>query len=160
MRLVASWMLVGVMMFVSATGAWARTTPSWWKPTPGNSWQIQLNEPPDISVEADILDVLLCETAQKTIDTIHQRGGEVICYFGAGSRENWRPDASQFPANVFGRPLDGWAGERWLDIRAEAVRAIMEQRLDLARPKDCDAVDPGNVDAYTAATGFRLTAPK
>jgi hypothetical protein len=157
-RMIVSWLMVGVVAVLSATGGLAQTSTTWWQPTPGNSWQIQLNEAPDISVDADIFDVDLWETPQKSIDTIHQRGGRVICYFSAGSRENWRPDAKQFPANAVGQPLDGWAGGRWLDIRADAVRAIMEQRLDLAQSKNCDAVDPDNVDGYTAKTGFGLTA--
>lgn len=43
----------------------------------------------------------------------------------AGSYENWRPDAADFPAADVGAPLAGWAGEKWLNIRSTAVRAIM-----------------------------------
>jgi hypothetical protein len=48
--------------------------------------------------------------------------------------------------------LDGWVGERWLDIRSTDVRALMQARLDLAEQKNCDAVEPDN------DTGFNLTA--
>ncbi len=33
----------------------------------------------------------------------------------------------------------------------------MEARLDLAKAKGCDGVDPDNVDGYANATGFPLT---
>jgi hypothetical protein len=45
----------------------------------------------------------------------------------AGSFEEWRPDALDFAAADLGNPLAGWAGERWLDIRSEAVKAIMRK---------------------------------
>jgi hypothetical protein len=33
----------------------------------------------------------------------------------------------------------------------------MKSRLDLARAKDCDGVEPDNVDGYAASSGFPLT---
>jgi len=59
---------------------------------------------------------------------------------------------------VIGRNLDGWAGERWLDIRAPVVLERMLARLDLAVSKGCDGVEPDNVDGYTNGTGFDLTS--
>ena len=132
--------------------------PTWWQPTPGTSWQIQLNGSPDITVDAEVFDVDLFDTPQGKIDALHERDRRVICSFSAGSREKWRPDADRFPAKAVGKPLDGWPGERWLDVRSDAVRRIMRQRLDLAVEKGCDAVDPDNVDGYTQDTGFPLRA--
>ena len=37
------------------------------------------------------------------VDAIHALGGHVICYVDAGTWENWRADANQFPASVLGR---------------------------------------------------------
>jgi hypothetical protein len=34
-----------------------------------------------------------------------------------GSWENWRPDKDDFPPEILGNHFDGWAGERWLDVR-------------------------------------------
>ena len=82
----------------------------------------------------------------------------MICYFSAGSFENWRSDAASFPDAIKGTALDGWPGERWIDIRAQATRDIMSARLDLAASKGCDGVEPDNVDGYTNRTGFPLTA--
>ena len=82
----------------------------------------------------------------------------MLCYFSAGSYENWREDASDFPQEALGKELDGWAGEKWLDIRNEKIKEIMTKRLNLAKEKGCDGVEPDNVDGYTNDTGFPLTA--
>ena len=82
----------------------------------------------------------------------------VICYFSAGSYEQWRDDAGQYSEADKGQPLAGWPGERWLDVRSENVKEIIRIRLDLAKQKGCDGVDPDNVDGYTNSTGFNLTA--
>jgi hypothetical protein len=63
----------------------------------------------------------------------------------AGSYEEWRTDAASFTASVLGTPLDGWPGERWLDIRSPVVRGIMEKRIKACKDKGFLAVDPDNV---------------
>lgn len=134
-------------------------TPTWWKPTPGTTWQIQLSSGTiDTSFAARAYDIDLFDTPQSTIDALHAAGKKVICYFSAGSHENWRSDQAQFPGAALGNPLDGWPGERWLDTRSQAVREIMKKRMDLAVQKRCDAVDPDNVDGYTNTPGFALTS--
>jgi hypothetical protein len=78
----------------------------------------------------------------------------------AGSWEEWREDANAFPRRVIGNPLDGWPGEKYLDIRAlDVIGPIMIARLEQCRDKGFDAVDPDNVDAYEIGrrTGFPLT---
>ncbi|KYF60689.1 endo alpha-1,4 polygalactosaminidase [Sorangium cellulosum] len=103
-------------------------------------------------------DIDLFDTPQATIDALRAAGKKVICYFSAGSSEDWRSDASRFPAAALGNPLDGWPGERWLDTRSAGVRDVMKARLDLAVQKRCDGVEPDNVDGYTNGSGFPLTA--
>jgi len=88
-----------------------------------------------------------------------QAGRIVICYFSAGTWESYRPDTDEFPPAVKGNSLDPpFDDERWLDIRRlDILGPIMGRRLDLARSKGCDGVDPDNVDGYTNNTGFPLT---
>ena len=74
----------------------------------------------------------LFDVDASVVASLHARGRKVICYTSAGSWEDWRPDAASFPAEVKGKPLDGWPGERWLDTRDAGVRAVMRVRLDLA----------------------------
>lgn len=133
-------------------------TATWWKPTPGTSWQIQLQGTVSTAVAASVYDVDLFDTPQSTIDALKAAGRKVVCYFSAGSHEDWRTDAAQFPSAALGNPLDGWPGERWIDTRSAGVRAVMKARMDLAVSKRCDAVDPDNVDGYTNDPGFPLTA--
>jgi hypothetical protein len=111
-----------------------------------------------VSTSVKVYDIDLYDTSAATISSIHAQGGRVICYFSAGSAENWRSDFSKFQAADMGNNLDGWPGERWLDTRTANVRAIMAARMDLAKSKGCDGVDPDNVDGYTNNTGFPLTA--
>lgn len=130
-----------------------------WRPVPGTSWQWQLTDLPiDRSLDVQMYDIDLFDVPQATIDALHDEGRIVICYFSAGSYEEWREDADRFPTAALGNELDGWAGERWLDVRDATVRTIMTDRLDLAVSKGCDGVEPDNVDGYTNDTGFPLTA--
>jgi hypothetical protein len=76
----------------------------------------------------------------------------------AGSWENWRPDASQIPSVVRGRDLDGWASEKWLDVRRlDVLVPFIEARLDLCRSKGFDGVEFDNVDGFSNSTGFPLS---
>ena len=130
-----------------------------WQPTPGASWQWQLTGEIDTSFAVDMYDIDLFDVPQSVIDTLHGDGRIVICYFSAGSYEEWRPDAADFPTSVRGNPLDNWPGESWLDIRQlNVLGPIMQARMDLAVQKLCDGVEPDNVDAYTNDSGFPLTA--
>ncbi len=135
----------------------AATTQGWWRPTPGTSWQIQFSGTIDESLDVEAYDVDLFDTPEYVMDALHPRGVRVICYFSAGSHEDWRDDAADFPAEVLGDPLDGWPGERWLDVRAASVRDVMRARLDFAVTRGCDAVDPDNVDGFANPSGFPLT---
>jgi hypothetical protein len=81
----------------------------------------------------------------------------VICYFDTQYEPN-RPDSSRFTPEVLGSDIEGWPGQRWVDIRSKAVRDIMLTRLDLAAQKRCDAVEPDDVDGYQNNPGFPLTA--
>lgn len=135
------------------------TPGTWWKPTPGTSWQIQLQGTVDTSFNVQVYFIDLFDVPPATITQLKQQGRKVVCYFSAGSWENWRSDAGQFPASVKGRNLEGWPGEKWLDIRNLAVLGpIMQARMNLAVSKGCDGVDPDNVDGYTNNTSFPLTA--
>lgn len=103
-------------------------------------------------------DIDLFDVPAETINSLHADGRIVICYFSAGSYEEWRPDAGDFPADVLGGNLAGWAGERWLDIRRiDLLAPIMQARMELAVSKDCDGVEPDNIDGYSNNTGLDLT---
>lgn len=125
----------------------------------GLRWQLQLTGTVDVTVDADVFDVDLFETPASTVAELHRRGRWVVCYFSAGTREDWRVDAGRFPAKAVGAKLPEWPGERWLDVRRiELILPILEDRLDLCRRKGFDGADPDNMDGYANASGFPLTA--
>lgn len=128
-----------------------------WHPEPGTTWQWQLSGQINTTWDVEMYDIDLFDTPQATIDQLHNDGRIVICYFSAGSYEDWRDDAADFPEALIGRKLDEWEGEQWLDIRElDALAPIMTARLDLAVEKNCDGVEPDNIDGYTNETGFDL----
>ncbi len=129
------------------------------RPLPARAtWHVDIEPPIDTAVDAQVFDVDLFGTDPSVIAALRARGRRVVCYFSAGSWEEWRPDAASFPRAALGRPMDEWPGERWLDVRHEGVRAVMRARLGLARAKGCEGVDPDNVDGWDNDTGFALTA--
>ena len=133
-------------------------SPGWWQPAVGATWQWQLDQPVDLSFDVAVYDVDLFDTDASVVASLHAQGRKVICYLSAGSWEEWRPDAGQFPAAVIGNDYGGWPGEKWLDIRQiDALAPIIRARLDLCRDKGFDAVEPDNIDGYTNDTGFPLT---
>jgi hypothetical protein len=127
-------------------------------PAPLTSWQIQLSGTVDTSFDVQLYDLDLFDMPDSAFTDLHGRAIQVVCYFSAGSWENWRDDASAFPKAARGTVLDGWPDERWLDVRDPKVRKALAARLDLASARGCDGVDPDNVDGYRQKTGFPLTA--
>lgn len=122
-------------------------------------WQYQLDGELDRAVDVDVLVVDLVDTAAGDVADLQRRGTRVVCYLSAGSWENWRPDADEFPDDVVGEPLAGWSGESWLDVsRDEVLLPLMAARLDLCAEKGFDGVEADNVDGYTQRTGFELSA--
>jgi hypothetical protein len=134
------------------------TPGNWWVPPQRTTWQWQLTGlPVDQSYDVDMYDIDIFDNDASVVASLHAQGRKVIGYFSAGSWEDWRPDADQFPPEVLGND-NGWPGEKWLDIRRlDVLGPIMEARMDLAAQKGFDGVEPDNVDGYSNKTGFPLT---
>ncbi|MBI9048926.1 MAG: endo alpha-1,4 polygalactosaminidase [Anaerolineaceae bacterium] len=129
----------------------------WWKPQAGLTWQIQFTGKLDLDLETDMIDLDM-EVDHSTVNYYHARGTRVVCYISAGSYEDWRADADQFPEEVLGLDYEGWAGEKWLDIRRiDLLAPIMQNRMDECVAKDFDGVEFDNLEVYTNNTGFPLT---
>jgi hypothetical protein len=129
----------------------------------GISWDILLmksehrgNVHVAASANVEVIDVDLFDTDAATIADLKQ-DKKVICYFSAGSREDWRPDVSDFQSGDYGQPLDGWQGENWLNIKSDNVLSIMKNRIKQAAEKGCHAIDPDNVDGYVCSPLRLLT---
>lgn len=160
-----------VLLFGHQTGGEER-----WKPALNTPWMWMINGPINIDNPShmgttvkdylgnDAPDPVVYgidgfDNTANTVASLHARGKKAICYVSAGSSENWRPDFGQFVPSVMGNPLDGWPGERWLDIRNIAVlEPIMKARIEMCANKGFDAVEFDNVDGYSNNSGFPLTA--
>jgi len=136
-----------------------------WQPGAGVSWQIVLLQPikvesnvDDLKPDVEVYDLDLFDNDIETFKTLQDGGKKVICYFSAGSWENFREDKDEFDEDDLGKELDGWPGERWLNLSSSSVRDIMKKRIKIAWQKGCDAIDPDNVDGYQNDNGLGLTA--
>ena len=90
-----------------------------WKPVNSTSWQYELLDGINkTSTDGfDVWDIDLFDNNASMISGLRGNSARVICYFSAGSYENWRPDEQDFgPVGDLGNDLDGWPGERWLNI--------------------------------------------
>ncbi len=125
---------------------------------PGVSWYWQLQGKVNETRDAKVYGVDLEDNEKNgLIGRLKAKGKTVICYFSAGTYENWRKDAKDFPKIALGKSLDEWPGERWVDVRNNNVRMILAKRMDRAKAAGCDGVDPDNVDGYSNKNGLGLT---
>ena len=118
--------------------------------TRGQKFQIILHGVPDVSVmplepiEAMVWDIDLFDSPASTIGALKAAGKTVICYFSAGTAEEWRNDYASFPTADMGNVLPKWPGEKWIRTGSHEIRLIMSKRIQMAADKGCDAIDPDN----------------
>jgi hypothetical protein len=150
--------VVTILVFAGA-GAEA-----WYQPTAGTTWDWQLQVPINPTAAVQVYDIDMFDNAAAVVADLHSRGKKVICYIDVGSWENYRSDASKFPASLLGAKYNGFPNERWLDIRSittSPLGPILIARFQQAKAKGCDSVEPDNMDGYdkTAheSSGFPLT---
>lgn len=121
--------------------------------TRGQKFQIILLGVPDVSKtplppsDARVWDVDLFDTPATTISALKVAGKIVICYFSAGTAEDWREDYKDFATGDLGKVLPDWPNEKWVKTGSQGVRDIMAKRIKLAADKGCDAIDPDNTGA-------------
>ena len=129
-----------------------------WTPAPLTTFQWQLDGNIDTTVNAQVYDLDAFETSKELVAALHKKYIRVIAYMSAGTYEDWRPDTALFPKSVLGDTVQGWPGEKWLDIRQVSLLApVMRERLDMIREKGFDGVEPDNIDGYENTTGFTLS---
>jgi endo-alpha-1,4-polygalactosaminidase (GH114 family) len=168
--LAAGAILLTTLSVAAATPASATPAPptpvacaSCWHPAVHTSWNWVLSKVPTAPFRAvQMYDIDGFDSAAANVTSLHAAGIKAVCYLSAGTYENWRPDAAQFPAAILGKG-NGWPGEKWLDVRDvqkanSSLRTIMDARLDMCHQKGFDMVELDNVDGYTNKTGFPLKA--
>jgi len=111
------------------------------------TWQYNLKGKVDTSVNVDVFDIDAIDNTKETIAALKAKGKFVICYINVGSYEPWRKDASKFPKSIIGKKMQGWE-EYWFDIRRiDLLEPIFRSRFEMAKDKQCDAIEADNVDA-------------
>jgi hypothetical protein len=150
---------------------------SLWQPRVASLFQIVLEGSVEASAAVtpeyvDIFDIDLFNTDKTTIQRLRSQGKKVICYFSAGSTEDWRPDFKKFQKSEMGNKISKddsggnyWEGERWLNIKnpnpqsekLPNVWAIMRDRIQMAAEKGCNAIDPDNTGKLFDTTLRALT---
>jgi hypothetical protein len=131
-----------------------------WTPTVTTSWAWLLSKVPSASnlPTQAIIDSDGVDTPASTVAALHSAGKHWVCYVDVGTWEPGRPDAAQFPASLKGNSVDGFASEKWLDIRQTGILLpIMTQRIQHCADKGADAVEPDDIDGYTNNPGFQFT---
>ena len=126
------------------------STPKPWDVEPTAAWRIQLSDTNvDPQTVEPVVDLDLFEVPRSVAEALHAQGRKLVCYFSAGSYEEWRPDRDRFPSRTKAGAMKDWPGERWLDVRyLKLIKPVMSARLDLATVKGCDGVDPDNVEVF------------
>ena len=134
-----------------------------WKPTSSSPLPLYwiLSAPlnaSDVLPAPAVFDIDGQDNSAATVADLHKAGAKVICYVDAGTWEPGRSDSSDFPAAVQGSGVDGWPGEKWLDIRqVSTLEPIIKARFQTCKAKGFDAIEPDNIDGYSNDTGFPLT---
>lgn len=102
---------------IAAAGLLAWATPASaatdWVPHVSDTWQWQLTGTINTGYDVTVYDIDLFDAPDAVLATLRAQGRRIVCYFSAGSAENWRPDYQRFKASDLGKPLDGWPGEKW-----------------------------------------------
>jgi hypothetical protein len=109
----------------------------------------------------NIFDIDMFNTPKSTITELKNRDKKIICYFSAGSSEDWRDDFKRSRPEDMGKRVSKndagtsfWEGEKWLNIKnanpsdtknLPPVWQLMRDRIRFAAEQGCDAIDPDNV---------------
>eukprot|EP00123_Amoebidium_parasiticum_P011847 comp20937_c0_seq1/m.27970 comp20937_c0_seq1/g.27970 ORF comp20937_c0_seq1/g.27970 comp20937_c0_seq1/m.27970 type:complete len:260 (-) comp20937_c0_seq1:569-1348(-) len=96
----------------------------------------------------DVVEVDTFYSSEKDIKKYKSNGQKVLCYMSAGTLEQGRPDRGDVPSDG----LSTWSpyhGERWFNVMNwESLKDLMENRLNIAKEKGCDAVEADNMDCF------------
>lgn len=135
-----------------------------WRPAVNTRWNWVIAHAPTAPFrDVQMYDIDGFEATAADVTVLHNAGIKAVCYVDGGTSENWRPDFPSFPAALKGSNVDGWAGEKWLDIRDvqkpnSTLASIMNARLQMCADKGFDMVEWDNMDGYQNSSGFPLTA--
>lgn len=132
-----------------------------WHPSSAASitWDWQLQGNISTTSPPQMFDIDGFDNTAATVAALHSHGTIAVCYMDVGTNEPNRPDQGMIPPADNGNPVQGFATERWLDVRDIAgLEPLIHERMGVCAGKGFDAVEPDDVDGYTNNSGFPLTA--
>lgn len=125
---------------------------------PGATWDIQLDDPYDLSRRPEIFGLDLDFAPEGAALELRAAGVIPLCYVSVGTVESYRPDVEAFPAEVVGPAYPEWPDERFLDIRRlEILLPIMLDRFARCYQQGFLAIEPDNMDLHDNDVGFPIT---
>ena len=110
------------------------TSGTWYRPPVTTTWQWQLQGDVNIGYDVALYELDLVEGPASVIAALKASGRRLLCYFSAGSWEDFRPDAGQFPSSALGSVYVADASAR--NAMCAAARGRGLQTLVL--PEDSD----------------------
>ena len=122
-------------------------------------WILGINEENEIKTESEVIDLDVLDTEKEIIDKLHEDWKIVIWYINVGSIETYRKDYDDFPKNTVWKTYPWWEDENFLDIKNyEDFEHLILNRLDIAKEKWFDGIEPDNMDTYDnySETWFRI----
>lgn len=141
----------------AAAGAGPDQPPELYLPQENARWTARLDGAVDIAQAADFFYLDPDQQPADDLAALREQGRPYLCYLSAGTVEDFRADAGDFPEHAVGNVLVGFPNERWLDVRDATVRELMSQRVERLAAVGCRGVNPASLAAYEADTGFALS---
>lgn len=127
--------------------------------TQGASWDWQLSEPFDLTVDVQVFATDPDTMQPEMMAGLQARGVFTICYVSVGTLEDWRGDVAAFPASVIGTVYPDWPAENFLDIRdTGTLLPLLQSRFEDCAARGFDAIEPDNMDVYLNDSGFDISA--
>jgi hypothetical protein len=137
---------------------------------PGTAWQWQLTGTVNETVLDGVsgpkmYDIDMFNAQAALITRLKAKGIYVVCYVESGDWAQARPDAGDYAPSILGKAIDGFPDEKFVNINAldspagptgKTLRQIMAARLDMAKTKGCDGIEPDLDDLHTYNTGFSI----
>jgi hypothetical protein len=111
-------------------------------------------------------DIDMFNASAALISRLKAKGIYVVCYVESGDWAKGRPDAGDYAPAILGRAIGGFPDEKFVNVNAldspagptgKTLRQIMAARLDAAKAKGCDGIEPDLDDLHTYSTGFTIT---
>ncbi|KNC76147.1 hypothetical protein SARC_11344 [Sphaeroforma arctica JP610] len=116
------------------------------KLTQGTTWTLEAWGYEDTS-NGYMIDIDLQTKSKDYVKSLVDGGQYVVCYFSAGTAEDWRPD--YLDMMEYASKDSRYPGEYWMDITQwKSFKHLIKARMEEAVKKGCHGIEPDNTDAY------------